>query len=195
MKTLVAPIKTKIMPMVAASLLTVGTLTSCSTSTFNKDNSAHYKETITNMNDNLNNLNFAQTNGVIEFNDYFEKSKEVIKETKLEEESLKRENKAIVKDKNSKACGLIATGLIGMILTAILGVKIVGRDSFKDGKKTLLFGLIPIAMGLGALGIGNVNKENKEHKYIKEAQQSLQVYKTEKLTTLESYKNENLKQN
>lgn len=156
----------------------------------------HYEETITNLNDNLNYLKFAQTTGAIEFNDYFEKSKEAIKETKLEEESLKKDNKEFIKANNFTANGCILAGILGIILTPLIangGLKNLKKE-LKECGKVLLLGLIPIAFGLGARGVVNINKEEKEQKYIQEAQKSLQVYKAEKLKSLEAYKNEILKQ-
>ena len=59
-----------------------------------------------------------------------------------------------------------------------------------EDKRRLTIPLVAGILGLGELGFNHINKEANEQKYIQDAQQSLQVYKNEKLTILDSLKDE-----
>ena len=185
MKILVNPIKRKMMPIVAASLLTAGTLTSCTTNNFKLDGSMnkHYIETVTTLNYDLNYLNSAKKTGSIEFGDYYEKSKKVIEETTLNEEKLKEDNKNIKNYVNALLIGSMAgVGLVSLALFRLI----------EDDKRLLAIPLLTGVLGLTGVGSNYINKDSNEQNYIQEAQKSLQVYKDEKLATLDSLKNEEL---
>lgn len=185
MKILVNPIKTKMMPIVAASLLTAGTLTSCSKCLMSPDKSPHLVETVTTLNNDLNYLNSAKKTNKIEFGDYYENSKKLINETELNEEKLKEDSKNDQKSTNA----------LLMFFTIVAGLKTWSMyKSMREEEDLISLPLAITIMSLFALGDSYINKDSNEQIYIQKAQKSLKVYKDEKLATLDTLKIEELNQ-
>lgn len=196
-------VKSKVMPVLAATVLSSGAMfaqCNCQRKMPNQNNTVHFNDVTRQTNRSLDSLSLLHKDNVINFTDYYEKSPQIIEDAKLDDDVLKKECEVSTKDKGvRKGLNNLTKAFLGLtFLTsfalAIVGIGLMdGHDidySEKRHKGYKIIGAIAGVAAILAVALTTLKSGDKIQKDIdncvEKNQERLSIYKEEKLKSLET---------
>lgn len=138
MKTMPISLKNKILPLAVTAVLTAGTLTSYAKTEQNRGESI-YDNKVEQLSDSLDSLRFQKADKTIDFQDYYIKSKAVIKNASLDKDECVRETLTYGKDnikelrkQAQKEYGFKSLIALAIAFTAALISLGAGESAYED---------------------------------------------------------------